>query len=41
MDTYFSTVYFDENLTKVEAVVIYGRCTRDRPEGVWDFSFAI
>ena len=38
---YISTVYFDENLTKIEAVVIYGICTRDRPEGVWDFPFAI
>ena len=32
---------FDENLTKIEAVVIYGICTCDRPEGVWDFPFAI
>ena len=38
---YISTVYFDENLTKIEAVVIYGICTRDRPEGIWDFPFAI
>ena len=38
---YISTVYFDENLTKIEAVVIYGICTRDCPEGIWDFPFAI
>ena len=38
---YISTVYFDENLTKIKAVVIYGIYTRDRPEGVWDFPFAI
>ena len=30
---------FDETLTKIEAVVIYGICTRDHPEGVWDFPF--
>ena len=35
------SVYFDENLTKIEAVVIYGICTRDHPEGIWDFPFAI
>ena len=34
---YISIVYFDENLTKIEAVVIYGIYTRDRPEGIWDF----
>ena len=38
---YISTVYFDEKLTKIEVVIIYGICTRDRPEGVWDFPFAI
>ena len=38
---YISTVYFDENLTKIEAVVIYGICTHDCPECVWDFPFAI
>ena len=38
---YISTVYFDENLTKIEAVVIYGICTRDRPEGIRDFPFVI
>ena len=38
---YQYTVYFDENLTKIEAVVIYGIYTRDRPESVWDFPFAI
>ena len=30
-----------ENLTKIEAVVIYGICTRDRPEGVWEILFTI
>ena len=34
---YISTVYFDENLTKIKVVVIYGICTHDRPEGIWDF----
>ena len=38
---YISTVYFDENLTKIQAVLIYGVCTLDRPEGVWEFPFAI
>ena len=38
---YISTVYFDENLNKIEAVVIYRICTRDCPEGVWDFPFVI
>ena len=33
--------YFDENLTKIEAVAIYGICTCDRPEGLWDFPFEI
>ena len=28
-------------ITKIEAVVIYEMCTRDRPEGIWDFSFMI
>ena len=36
---YISAVYFDEN--KIEAVVIYGICTYDRPEGIWDFAFMI
>ena len=36
-----STIYFDENLTKIEAVVIYEICTSDHPEGIWDFPFAI
>ena len=31
------SIYFDENLTKIKAVVIYGICTRDRPEGIWNF----
>ena len=35
------SIYFDENFIKIEAVVIYGICTRDRPEDVWDFPFVI
>ena len=31
---YISIVYFDENLTKLEALVIYGIRTRDCPEGI-------
>ena len=31
---YISIVYFDENLTKIKVVVIYGICTHDRPKGV-------
>ena len=38
---YFSNVYFYENLIKIEAVVIYGICTCDRTEGIWDFLFVI
>ena len=38
---YISIVYVDENLTKIEAVVIYGMCTRDPPEGIWDFLIVI
>ena len=38
---YISTVYFDENLTKSEAVVNYGICTRHCQEGVWDFPVMI
>ena len=34
---YISIVYFNENLTKIEAVIIYGMCTHDHPEGIWDF----
>ena len=34
-------VYFDKNLTKIEAVVKSGICTHDLQEGVWDFRFAI
>ena len=30
---FVSIVYFDDNLTKIEAVVIYGMCARDHPEG--------
>ena len=33
----YYTVYFDENLFKIEAVVIYGTCTHGHPEGIWDF----
>ena len=32
---------FDESLTKVGAVVIYGACTRDCQENIWDFPFMI
>ena len=28
-------------LSKIEAVVIYGMCTRDPPEGIWDFPIVI
>ena len=38
---YISIVYFDENITKIEAVVIYGMRTCDHPEGVWDFPVVI
>ena len=38
---YISIVYFDENLAKIEAVVIYGMCTHDPPEGIWDFPIMI
>ena len=38
---YISTVYFHDNLTKIEAVVMHGICTCDHPENVWDFPFAI
>ena len=38
---YITIVYFDENLTKIEAIVIYVMYTHDHPEGVWDFPFAI
>ena len=38
---YISIVYFDENLAKIEAVVIYGMCTRDPPEGIWDFPIMV
>ena len=38
---YISIIYFDENLTKIEAVVNYGMCSRDFPEGVWDFPIVI
>ena len=30
---YINIVYFDDNLTKIEAVVVYGMCTCDRQEG--------
>ena len=26
-----------ENLTKIEVVVIYGMCTCNHPENIWDF----
>ena len=38
---YISIAYFDENLTKIEAVVIYGTCTCNHAEGVWDFPIVI
>ena len=38
---YISIVYFDENLAEIEAVVIYGLCTRNLPEGIWDFPIVI
>ena len=38
---YISFVYFDENLTKIEAIVIYVICTRDCLVGIWDFPFVI
>ena len=37
----YGYISIDENLTKIEAVVIYGMCTRDRPEVVWDFPVVI
>ena len=38
---YISIVYFDESLTRIEAIVIYVMCTHDHPEGIWDFSVVI
>ena len=32
--------YFD-SLTKIGAVVNYGVCAHDRPEGIWDFPIMI
>ena len=34
---YITIVYFDENLTKIEEVVIYEMCTHDHPEGFGTF----
>ena len=34
---YIIIVYFDENLTKIEAAVIYRMCTCDHSVGIWDF----
>ena len=36
INRYNSILYFDENLTKIEAVVMYGMCTCYRSEGIWD-----
>ena len=41
IDSHYGYIYCDENLTKIKAVVIYGRCTRDYPDGIWDFPFVI
>ena len=38
---YISIVQFDENLTKIETVVVYGMCTCDCSEGIWDFPVVI
>ena len=38
---YINIVYFDENLSKIEAIVIYGMCTHDHPEDIWDFPVVI
>ena len=37
---YISIVYFDENLTS-SCNLFYGMCTRDRPQGIWDFPVVI
>ena len=41
MDISVLYTYFDENLAKIEAVVIYGMCTHDPSEGIWDFPIVI
>ena len=41
MDISVLYTYFDENLAKIDAVVIYGMCIDDLPEGIWDFPIMI
>ena len=37
----YISIAYDENLTKIEAVVIYEMSTLDCPEGIWDFPIAL